>query len=407
MKKYSIRVLGGTVICLLSVFVFNYIINPYDIFESVQIEGVNTYKSEVGRHTRLSKAYQVERIDPESVLLASSRGLVVPDNYLSEVDVTGYNLSLTSASTYELYRMMQHAQANHALKRVVLALDESFTNSKRANFIETRLLLNPDGTTNTKKWLTHWRDIFSSLLSADALRASLRTLRKQKDDPVLTGYEKFRIKRVRSAGGHRQMFRNMEASIFSGSAKIAEDNCRYLQNNTVETDTVSSQYFSAIVDLAYRKDIDLYIFFSPVHARLYEVKCMTGKWGEMESMKRAVVNIVDNKALLYNGRPYPVWDFSGYNSVTTEAVPPAGDTESLMSGYYEGSHYTRKTAEMVFAKIFATGDVADDFGVLLAEDTLDAHLIDIREKRIQYVLTHGSDIRDLKMLQSGAVGSEK
>jgi hypothetical protein len=81
---------------------FNWLINPYDIFNSPEITGLNAYKSEVERHTRLSKVYQLESLKPEVILLASSRGLVVPDVYFSPDDMKAYNLSLTSASTYEL-----------------------------------------------------------------------------------------------------------------------------------------------------------------------------------------------------------------------------------------------------------------------------------------------------------------
>ena len=119
LKKYSIYLLSYILLILLSVAGFNWFINPYDIYESPVIEGVNKYKSEVERHTRLSKVYQLEKLKPDAVLLASSRGLVVPDEMFTAEGMTGFNLSLTSGSTYELYRMLQHAQNVRPLKRVV------------------------------------------------------------------------------------------------------------------------------------------------------------------------------------------------------------------------------------------------------------------------------------------------
>ena len=117
-------------------------------------------------------------------MLASSRGLVVPDSYLGHDGMKAYNLSLPSASTYELFRMLQHAQSVQPLKRVVLALDERITESKQANFIENRLAINADGMKNADRWKQTWQDYFFSLLSIDALHASSRTMRKQKDSPL-------------------------------------------------------------------------------------------------------------------------------------------------------------------------------------------------------------------------------
>ncbi|GMR15827.1 MAG: hypothetical protein BMS9Abin31_0120 [Gammaproteobacteria bacterium] len=406
MKSYSVRVLSGVLVSLLCVFVFNLLVNPYDIFEAPEITGFNSYKSEVERHTRLSKVYQVERIRPDAILLASSRGLVVPDSYLSESGATGFNLSLTSASTYELFRMFQHAQASHPLKSVMLALDEEFTDIKQPNFTEQRLAVNPDGSINRLKWLTHWRDMFTSLFSMDALRASFRTIRKQKDNPETMDYQQYMSKRIFNAGGHRQMFRNMEASIFS-SFRGVENLCEMPSENTHEVHGVPSSYFEAIVDMAYKNNIDLYVYFSPAHARLYEAKCMIGKWAQMENMKRAVVKYVKKKADIYSVKPFPVWDFSGYNSITTESVPALGDKISIMAWYNEGSHYTRKTAKLVFDKIFSHVRADDDFGRLITVDNVEGHLIDIREQRKQYVLTHTSDIEELNMLFTDSVSLNK
>ena len=37
------------------------------------------------------------------------------------------------------------------------------------------------------------------------------------------------------------------------------------------------------MEFAYKNDIELIIYFSPVHARFYETKCMVGEWPEIEN----------------------------------------------------------------------------------------------------------------------------
>ena len=215
MKKYSIQVLSGIFISLLFVVSFNFLINPYDIFESPEIKGLNSYKSEVIWNTRLSRIYQLENVKPEVILLASSRGMVIPEEYFTDDMMTGFNLSLPSASTYELLRVFQHAQAVYPLKKVILALDEDFTETKQFNFSEDRLMVDVDGNRNEKKWLQRLKDIFVGLLSSNALQSSFRTISKQKLAPDTIDIKQANSDRVSRAGGHRQMFRTMEASMFS------------------------------------------------------------------------------------------------------------------------------------------------------------------------------------------------
>ena len=63
--------------------------------------------------------------------------------------------------------------------------------------------------------------------------------------------------------------------------------------------------------------------------------------------------------------------------------------------YWEGSHYTQQTARRIFDQIF-TAESA--FGVMLNADNIEPHLKDIRDKRNEYVASHGEDIAELASL---------
>lgn len=396
MKKYSILLLAGIFIILLMLSVFNWLINPYDIFASPEIKDINTYKISVERSARLSKVYQIDRIKPNNILLASSKGMVVPGSFFANQHGTGFNSSLLGASTYELLRMMQHAQSVNHLKRVVLALDEEFTSGVGKTFSEERLAVNYNGEINQNRWSGILKDYSQSILGSTAFRASLRTLNKQKEDPELIGIEAYQLNRVVNSGGHRYMFRIRESNVLADSVIDNYQNCM----NWIPADGLynadGAEYFSNIVDIAYQNNIELHIYFPPVHARYYEAMCMAGKWTTMEKMKRMVVDIVDKKSQEY-GRPiYPVWDFSGYSQVTTEDVPSYEDKHKLMNGYWDDSHYTVKTAKLIFNRLFNRGNDADKFGVYISRDNIDKHLQNIRHGRISYINNHSEDIAELK-----------
>lgn len=399
MKRYSTFLLSGVLLSLLFVSAFNWMINPYDIFPSPDIKGLNYYKSEVGRHTRLSKVYQVEKIKPDAILLASSRGMVIPEGYFSDDEMTGFNFSLTSASTYELFRVLQHAQTVKPLKRVILALDEVFTETAQNNFSENRLAVNPDGSVNRMKWQTTWKDVFFSLLSIDSLRSSIRTIRKQGEYQEMMNTQLYASRRIFNASGHRQMFRTMESSIFSDFKGSAHNCPSLIPASTSETiEAESAKIFEKIVAFSYSHDIELYIYISPTHARLYEVNCMLGRWHELENVKRQVVNIVDRQARINNRKAYSVWDFSGYNTVTMEEVPEFGDKDSMMAWYWEDSHYTKETARVLLNKIFGINESDVDFGVRISVSNIENHLLDIRQQRNGYINRFGKDVTELRDL---------
>lgn len=396
MKKYSILLLTGIFLILLILSVFNWLINPYDIFVSPEIKGVNAYKVNVERSARLSKVYQIDRLKPNNILLASSKGMVVPGSFFANQHGAGFNSSLLGASTYELLRMMQHAQSVNHLKRVVLALDEEFTSGTGTIFLEERMSVNYGGDINKNRWSGILKDYSQSMLGLTAFRASLRTLNKQKEDPEFIGNEAYQLNRVVKSGGHHYMFRIRESNVLADSVIDNYQNCM----NWIPLDSLynaeGAEHFSNIVEIAYQNNIELHIYFPPVHARYYETMCMAGKWTTMETMKRMVVDIVDKKAKEY-GRPiYPVWDFSGYSKVTTEDIPSYEDKHQLMNGYWDDSHYTVKTAKLIFNRLFNSDNDADKFGVFISRDNIDKHLQNIRHGRTSYINNHPDDIAELK-----------
>lgn len=122
--------------------------------------------------------------------------------------------------------------------------------------------------------------------------------------------------------------------MFAGYAGEIHD-CSESVVNSKALVSDSVKYFSEIVDFSYKNNIELIIYFSPIHARLYEAQCIMGQWGRIYNLKHAVLDIVKIKSQKYNADSFPVWDFTGYNYYTTEVVPAYGDTESSMTWYWE------------------------------------------------------------------------
>lgn len=125
-------------------------------------------------------------------------------------------------------------------------------------------------------------------------------------------------------------------------------------------------YFREIVQICQEKNINLMVFFSPSHATQWTGTEASGDWywQEWENWKKDLVKII------------PIWDFSGYNSVTTE---PVSDD---MKNYYDSSHYRPAVSKLILAKMLNQPlEIPADFGMFLTPENLEENLQKIRNEK--------------------------
>ena len=402
MKKYTIILLVSLLMALILVAGVNWMVNPFDIFDSPEYEKFNKYKPAAARQARINKIYQVKKQKPDYIILGTSRALALPDDYLVPVNMRGFNLALASSSIYEQLRMFQHAHAINKQKRVVIGIDESLSISVQQNFSEDRIAVTVDGDKNSGWSYVVMQDVLNRLFSLDALRASYKTVKNQPKESIEHLLKQDKIKRVYGAGGHKQMFLTMEASVLKNFPGAGGSSCYKSGQMHGEDNGVAMSYFKAMLELAYSDDVEFYIFFSPVHARIYETWCVGGLWGVIENTKREIVTMVEQIAELYGKQPFPIWDFSGYNIITTEPVPEFGDRQTLMYGYWEGSHYTHAVARLILERMFEEKTVLPaDFGVMITSDNIEQHLQKIHQQHLKYLQNNPDDIEEIISLVSG------
>lgn len=379
----------------------NALVDPFDIF-GTRIPGINAVKDDAYNHMRLYKAVAVERVRPAAIVLGTSRSHFGLDPaHPGWSGGQGYNLSLFDGRIYEMRRYLQHAQATRPLQQVVLALDFFSFNGRektKGDFDEGRLA------GDRRPWIVRrLPDLVDGLVSLDALRSSLHTLRGQ-DDPC--------VPRATAAGmhddaaficqarsvGQRQMFRDSEATF------LAKHYDRYLLAYPDGTGSPLED-LRELVAFARDADIDLRLLISPAHARQYEAIDLSGLWPVWEQWKRETVAILAVDAAAHPGeQPFPLWDFSGYNSVTTEPVPDEGDAESRMRWYWDSSHYRRETGDLVLDRVLRHREVErelpPDFGVLLTRGNLERHLRDIRDAQAAYRRARPGELQEIAELST-------
>ncbi len=127
------------------------------------------------------------------------------------------------------------------------------------------------------------------------------------------------------------------------------------------------------------------LYLNPTHAMTVDALYWSGKWPAMEAWQRSLA--VMGQRYRAVGCDLRIVDFSGFNSVTTEAIPQVSK-QPAMQYYWETSHYRSKVGDMVLARMFGGDDVPADFGVELSPDKLDGHQAAMRLARERYHRLH-------------------
>lgn len=344
----------------------NIIIDPYQYFFTKQISGLSEYKPEYKDHEMLSKAAEIPNIKAETILLGSSRvmmGLNTTNQVFSDPEKV-YNLGLPGTNMYESLQYFKHVltfQKN--IKQVVIGIDFFMFNENLENlenFDESRL---------GKK--VYVKDLMDTTLSIDTLNASFSTIESNLaqeyiNKPKESTYNKFRrwIEKFLSYEGFYKTYDLSEKHLAS---------------------------FQELINICRENNIDYYVFISPVHATQQEAIDVSNLWSTFEQWKRKIVRIT------------PVWDFSGYNSITTEVI-----SESMIN-YIDSSHYSPHTGDLVLSKMFASKiyDVPPDFGFLVNTNSLEKYLQKVKIDRQRWRESNPQEFELVRKIKADLEKSKK
>ncbi|MGQ4648282.1 hypothetical protein [Lyngbya aestuarii] len=344
--RFNLTFLAVTLPGLLGFGTFNILVDGSGIFNSPKIANFNELKPAIYSHVRLFKAVGVSRKKPKNIILGSSRSDIGLDpDHPSLASDSAYNLALVGPNMYEVRRYFEHALANQPeLKTVVLGIDFFMFNENWHNspdFDEARL-----GRKSPKI-----QDLINASLSLDALDLSKQTVGASVESDAYYLYK---------SNGLRYVYGNKPDEPLK--VKFEKMLTEFLRGERAYPNYKSSQSFlndfRLLVETCKEKNIDLKVFISPIHVTQLEAINTAGVWSEFEDWKRQVVEIT------------PVWDFSGYNSITTEPI------SNQMKNYWDSSHYRKEVGDLILNRLFEVNEkvVPEDFGTLLTTHNIESEL---------------------------------
>ncbi|MGI9290987.1 MAG: hypothetical protein ACR2QG_06890 [Gammaproteobacteria bacterium] len=362
---------------------FNVIVDPYGRFGILNIEGFNSLKFTFKKHGRIGKSFSLIQCDFNAVILGSSRSETgLNPDHPAFSNHNAFNASLKAVSMYEINRMALHALENQDIKLAVIGLDFiSFNGNRRISddFDESPLAEH---------------QAFGSLLryalSVSTLSESAVTVEWNRKGLIKACEYKGYVDQGRPRSLPRNAFNTMYK--------------RFLTNDAIYGDYVVNDEYMELFEQMLRtlaaSDVEVYLYIQPTHATNAELVESLGLTSELEDWKRNIIKTTErvNSELPESNR-IRLWDFSGYNSITTEAVPPESDG-TYMRWYRDSSHFSNRAGGLVLDRIFGTRSDKDslpaDYGIAIDSTNIESWLTQQRAASQLYRKQRPADIEHLK-----------
>jgi hypothetical protein len=179
----------------------------------------------------------------------------------------------------------------------------------------------------------------------------------------------------------------------------------------VDPNETSLGYVRRIVDFCRSHHIDLRIVVTPAHVHQLEIMAATEGPTAVENKKRDLVSLVDEENARYPEQPpTPLFDFSGYSSITEEVPPAPGMSEELRY-YWDSSHFKQLVGDYILDRVYGVSVLArkapPDFGVRLTDATIEPYFADQRQRQDDYRRRHLNDVSRLRKLVSNALNNDR
>lgn len=399
MRKYLVYCTVFAATSIIALAAFNWFADPFWIFGSPEIRRFNAAKPSVDSHQRIFKITNALRERPQVLITGTSReDSGIDPKHPAFTGRTVFNAS-TSAQPFVESKELLRALADEGSEPSLIVFGLLFEN---ANVYGSPLP--PDYSADN--FSDHH---FGLVFNLDTVEASIMTVvdnlvRNQKAfDERKDGFRTPNSWTDQLSIGQRRAFRNSERNYLL-DYHFPQPACK----NSLVSDRDGRDRIAPMEELreaiaiAYRFKTDMRLFIGPSHARQWETIGASGLWSQFEDWKRMLLQIVESEAEKAHASPFPVWDFSGYNTITVEEVPSVQDTNARMQYYYESSHYAPAAGDLVLDRIFnlpITGRaVPSDFGVRLTRQNIEAHLANIRVARERYRRMHPDDVAEIESM---------
>lgn len=368
MKTYLAVAAGLPMLLVAGVAGTNYLLDPY-LMHQWDTPKVQRLRQPVEKLNAWGKTYAVAVYRPHTIYLGNSRtelGLAVPVGGSTRA----FNAALSGSTLGDALRMLAHARQTAPVSRVIWGLDApSFTLSQGNGELEAGLLARDSAYLARRGLLDLQRAV-----SFDMTRESLAML----------GGHTQAVCHASLAGYGQRDGACMRHRIAGWGGTGAVVNAR--TREFLRGEGPAAGAFPAL-EGALRSGCKLEwrLYVNPTHAMTIDVLYWAGKGAQYEEWLTALASL--GARLRADGCDVRIFDFSGFNGVTNEAIPRTGSTGD-MQNYWETSHYRDHVGDAILARLSGAPMAADGFGMELLPANIQQRIAALRTSRAAYLEAH-------------------
>ncbi|HBY86562.1 MAG TPA: hypothetical protein DEO86_11870 [Colwellia sp.] len=369
--KYISTYFTSFAIVLFSIAIFNWFIDPFGMFWSPQVERVNLVKPEAGKRSRITKAYQVNEIKPDILIVGNSRveiGLNPNNNNFNGKVV--YNQGMPGASVAMQVDYALDAIANNeTIEQLFVGVDflDFLLSEKQVLNFKTKnnslgqtkydfRLISQDKSPLAS--IARLKEKLTMMFSLDAFSASINTIFQQKSMTSSLSALGFNNARsyvsIMNSEGIKPLFKQ----------KLHEISTRLTSKPWVikvqETAPYSPTFahLGRLIKVAKEKQVDITFFINPYHSSYLYTLADNNQWSNFQIWKKTLVNYLS----ITQGEEFILWDFSGESDFVNEAVPLTNPKQQ-MQWFWEPAHYKKELGDKLVARLLFVSENSNiDFG---------------------------------------------
>ena len=358
--KYISTYFTSFTIVLFFIATFNWFIDPFAMFWSPQIDGINQIKPEAGKRSRITKAYQVNRIKPQILIVGNSRvemGLD-PEN-MHFAGKTVYNQGMPGAGVaMQIDYAIDAINNNDTIEQLLVGVDfidfllseQQVTNFKTKinHHTQPSYAFRLDSTDNDNNFasLSRFKEKMAMVFSLDAFSASISTMVQQKHMASSISKHGFNnalsYVAIMNSEGIKPLFRQKLQEISTRlTGKIWT-----IQAQETSPYSPTFAHLGRLISIAKQRKINITFFINPYHYSYLNTLADNNQWHNFQVWKETLVHYLN----VTQGEDFILWDFSGVSSFVNEIVPLTKPKQQ-MRWFWEPAHYRKELGEKMLAVI--------------------------------------------------------
>jgi len=330
-KKWSNYILLFTLLFFILVAIFNFIINPYSIFNHNILSKFFIYKNNIVS-SRMLVFYNATKEDPNNIMIGSSRiGIFSKSEIEKYLPGKSFNMAMPGSNIEEQVQYLKYMIKNHHIKNIIWGLDFYSFNPDLQN--------DPDFSYNRlNSSLLFRNDLKVSLFSLQTTKNSIKTLLDNLNKPsnmkIITESDKENMKQQQNKAILKftkdQISQKTDDLIKLYTKKYFASK-KFKNPHSIDTNIYK---IKEIITLCKNSNIHLYIYTSPVQEKFLNLYNNLGLNSTFAYWKVELSKIT------------PYTDFCHYSSVT----------KNIMN-FMDGSHIMPNYGKYIFAEIFNNKNV--------------------------------------------------